>query len=50
MGMSIIKWTKSNSFVLFKRVRTWNWKLRWHATIAQDLWFIHIFDLYNVFL
>jgi hypothetical protein len=25
-------------------------KLRWHATIAQDLWFNHILDLYNIFL
>jgi hypothetical protein len=24
--------------------------LRWHATIAQNLWFNHIFDLYNIFL
>ncbi len=50
MGMSTIKWAKPNSFVLFKRVRTWNWKLRWHATITQNLWFNHIFDLYNIFL
>jgi hypothetical protein len=47
-GTSIIKWTKPNSFVLFKRARTWNWKLKWHTTIAQNLWFNHIFELYNI--
>jgi hypothetical protein len=35
--MPTIKWAKPNSFVLFKKVRTWNWKLRWYATIAKTL-------------
>ncbi len=50
LGASIVKWATPNSFVPLKNVRTWNWKLRWHATIAQNLWFNHIFDLYNIFL
>jgi hypothetical protein len=41
--------TKLLCFFL-ERARIWNWKLRWHATIAQNLWFNHIFDLYNIFL
>jgi hypothetical protein len=49
-GTSTIKWAKPNSFVLFKRVRTWNWKLRLDTSIAQNLWFNRIFDLYNIFL
>jgi hypothetical protein len=44
-GTSTIKWAKPNSFVLFQKKKTWNWKLKWHATIAQNLWFNHIFDL-----
>jgi hypothetical protein len=48
MGASTIKWTTPNSFVPFKRARTWNWKLKWHANIAQNLWFNHIFDFYNI--
>jgi hypothetical protein len=39
-GMSTIKWIKPNSFVLFKKTRTWNWKLKWHATIAKKIWLI----------
>jgi len=51
MGVSIIYWTTSNSFIPFKKERTWNWKLRWHATIAQNLWFDHIiFNFYDIFL
>ncbi len=36
LGASKVKWDTPNSFVPFKKVRTWNWKFRWHATIAQN--------------
>ncbi len=50
MGASTLKWTTPNSFVPFKRARTWNWKLKWHANNAQNLWFNHIFDFYNIYI
>jgi hypothetical protein len=49
IGCAHSKMSHTQLLCSFQKEKDLNWKLKWHATIAQNLWFNHIFDSNTIY-